>query len=190
MKTYSKYLASSTVEEVLLTLIVEYPDFPRPGILFRDVTPILRNPEALAAIVRAFRWPWLGDGSRYPDVVVGIESRGYWFGLPLAIELGDPFVPVRKAGKTPGDKDSVSYDLEYGRATLEMQKGSITPGAKVVIVDDLLATGGSADAAAQLVQMQGGIVHGFNFVIELSDLGGSAKLEDKYGVKVHSLLTY
>lgn len=151
------------------------PDFPKPGILFKDITPLLANPTAFHLTIDAFVHRFLGD---HIDVVVGIESRGFIFGGALAARLNASFVPVRKPGKLPAATDKVSYSLEYGEGTLEMHQGSIAKGARVLIVDDLLATGGTASASATLVQKQGGVVAGYAFVVELDFLDGRKRLGD------------
>jgi adenine phosphoribosyltransferase len=159
----------------LARLIRSIPDFPIPGILFRDITTLIRDGEALQetidTLVEHYRDTEI-------DVVVGIEARGWIFGSPLAYELGAGFVPIRKPSKLPSEKVSISYSLEYGSNTLEMHKDAITPGTRVLIVDDLLATGGSAKAACQLVEKLGGHVVGLAFVVELVDLKGREKLKD------------
>lgn len=149
------------------------PDFPKPGILFKDITPLLGDPLAFHIVIDALTEHYL---ERRIDVVVGVESRGFIFGAALAARLNAGFVPVRKPGKLPAAVDRVAYSLEYGNAELEMHKDSLFPGARVVVVDDLLATGGTAAAAAELVGKQRGEVDSFAFVIELSFLKGRAKL--------------
>ena len=156
------------------------PDFPVPGILFRDITPLLGHPQALAASIeqlRAMVTPALDAGPI--DKVVGIESRGFLFGVPLALALGAGFVPLRKPGKLPWQKLTRSYALEYGEATLELHVDAITPGDRVIVVDDLLATGGTARAAAELVEESGGSVALLAFVVELVGLDGRALLGDR-----------
>lgn len=157
----------------LEALIREVPDFPQPGILFRDITPLLFHPTARDAAIDA-----MADAVRLlrADVVAGVESRGFIFGLPIAERLGLPFVPVRKSGKLPHDVATMHYDLEYGTATLEMHRSPSVEGRRVAVVDDLLATGGTAEAAAHLVDEVGGTVAGFVFLIELAALDGRARL--------------
>ena len=158
--------------------VISIPDFPKPGILFRDVTGVLASGEGFSLAVEEFcRRLERVDF----DLVIGMESRGFLFGAPVACRLGKGFVPVRKPGKLPRETIAESYDLEYGQATLEVHKGDIRPGQKIVIVDDLLATGGTAEAAAKLVERLGGTVVKMVFLIELVDLGGRAKLA-KYPV--------
>lgn len=158
--------------------VISIPDFPKPGILFRDVTGVLASGEGFSLAVEEFcRRLERVDF----DLVIGMESRGFLFGAPVACRLGKGFVPVRKPGKLPRETIAESYDLEYGQATLEVHKDDIRPGQKIVIVDDLLATGGTAEAAAKLVERLGAAVVKMVFLIELVDLGGRAKLA-KYPV--------
>ena len=170
--------------EHLKALIRDVPDFPAPGILFRDVTPLLRDPRGLAQVVDA-----LAERYRGAEVaaVAGIESRGFLFGAPLAVALGVGFVPIRKAGKLPARTLRRDYALEYGTATLEVHADALSPGERIVLVDDLLATGGTARAAAGLVRELGAEVAEIAFVVELAFLDGRAALE---GHDVHSLITY
>ena len=165
-------------------LIREIPDFPQPGILFRDITPLLFDPPARRAVNDA-----LAEAAREmgATLVCGMESRGFIFGVPVAERLGVPFVPVRKPGKLPHDIVSVTYALEYGEGELQMHRHPPVQGERVVIVDDLLATGGTAAATAQLVEECGGEVAGFAFVIELAALNGRSVLGER---PVTSLVTY
>lgn len=153
-------------------LIRDIPNFPKAGIVFRDITPLLRDHDALTSVVKALAAPWKGKA----DLVAGMESRGFIFGTLLARELGVGFVPVRKPGKLPYKRESVSYGLEYGTDTLEMHIDACGPEHRVLICDDLIATGGTAAATAHLVERVGGNVAGYSFVIELTDLGGRSKL--------------
>ncbi len=164
-----------TNEIDLRDYIRDVADFPEPGILFRDVTPLLQTPRAFGAAIER-----LCDyvRSREPDVIVGIESRGFIFGTPIAAELELPFVPVRKPGKLPAARMSVEYSLEYGTGQLDIHQDALERGQRVVIVDDLLATGGTALGAAKLVEMIRGRVVGFCFLIELAALPGRERLED------------
>ncbi len=169
----------------LKALITDIPDFPQPGIIFRDITSLLQNPAGLAYSV--------SEMSTYakalsPACIAGIESRGFIFGMPIAQQLNQGFVPIRKAGKLPRAVHSVAYSLEYGEDKLEVHQDAFASGAEVVIVDDLLATGGTAQAAADLVTKAGATVAGFVFVIELEGLEGRNKLPS--GVPIKSLLTY
>lgn len=165
-------------------LIRAIPDFPQPGILFRDITPLLFDPEARAAAIEAM---FTAARPLAADVVAGIESRGFIFGVPIADRLGLPFVPVRKSGKLPHHVATTHYDLEYGTATLELHREPSVDGRRVLVVDDLLATGGTAAATARLVEACGGTVAGFVFLVELSALPGRAALG---GRPVASVLTY
>jgi adenine phosphoribosyltransferase len=164
--------------------IREVPDFPKPGILFYDITTLLQHPLALRMTVDRFVWMF---AERRIDKVVGIESRGFMFGPSVAYDLNAGFVPVRKPGKLPAQTVRQSYDLEYGSDAVEMHKDAIKAGEHVLIVDDLIATGGTALAAAKLVESVGGIVAGMGFIIELTFLPGRQKLE---GYKVESLIQY
>ena len=160
------------------------PDFPEKGIIFRDVTSILQDAEGLKlAIDEMIK---LLDGVEF-DVIAGAERRGFIFGMPIAYLLNKPFVPIRKAGKLPCETVSKTYDLEYGTATIEIHKDAITPGMKVVLLDDLIATGGTIKAAAELVEELGGEVVECLFLMELVDLGGRKSLE---GYKVDSVVKY
>ncbi len=156
-----------------LSLIRDVPDFPKPGILFKDITPVLADGDALSEVIGALT---RAAGRLSPDVIAGVESRGFLFGAPIAHAMNLGLVPVRKVGKLPAKTVQVEYALEYGTATVEMHEDSISPGQRVVIVDDLLATGGTAMAAAQLVEKLGGVVAGFVFLVELAFLGGREKL--------------
>jgi len=168
----------------LKKLIREVPDFPKPGILFYDITTLLKDPKGLVDLADAM-------AERYndapPDIVLGIEARGFIFGPMIASRLGTGFIPVRKPGKLPSKTTSLSYDLEYGQDTLEIHTDAVEEGQRVLIVDDLLATGGTACATVGLVEQMGGVVHGLAFVVELSFLPGREKLE---GHDVFSVLSY
>ncbi len=166
----------------LAALIRDVPDFPKPGIIFKDITPLLADPAGMAQAVKQLAEPFADAGI---DVVTGIESRGFIFGAMVAAELGVAFVPIRKPGKLPYETIGVSYELEYGTDTVEVHCDAVSPGQKVLMVDDLLATGGTMAAACELVEKLGGKVAGIAFVIELAFLNGKAKL-DKY--TVHSLM--
>jgi adenine phosphoribosyltransferase len=150
------------------------PDFPKPGILFRDITPLLADPKAFHMVIDALVEQFMGQAV---DAVVAIDSRGFIFGAPLASRLNTSFVPARKPGKLPAEKVSVAYALEYGQGSLEMHKDALSAGDKVVVIDDLLATGGTAAAAGELVVSQGAEVLAYAFVIELDGLDGRSKLE-------------
>ena len=152
--------------------------------MFKDITSAIQDADGLKLAIDEMQK--LLEGVEF-DAIVGIESRGFIFGMPIAYNLGKPFIPIRKKGKLPSDTISVSYDLEYGSATIEMHKDAIKPGQKVVIIDDLIATGGTVEAAARLVEQANGIVEKMLFLIELPDLGGRKKLS-KYDVL--SVLSY
>jgi adenine phosphoribosyltransferase len=154
-------------------LIREIPDFPQPGVLFKDITPLIADPKAFHIVLDAIAHHFVGERV---DAVVGVESRGFIFGGALAARLNASFVPVRKPGKLPYRTDKVSYSLEYGEAELEMHRDSLKEGAAVLVVDDLLATGGTAAAAGELVHRQGAFVVAYAFVIELCGLGGRERL--------------
>lgn len=164
--------------------IREIPDFPKKGILFYDITTLLQSPEAVASVISSFEEKFKSAGVQS---VVGIESRGFIFGILVAQKLGVPFVPVRKPGKLPAETVSASYELEYGTDSIEIHKDALADGEKVLIVDDLLATGGTAAATAELVEKLGAKVAGFAFVIELDFLNGRGKL-DSYDIL--SLVNY
>lgn len=171
MKTVADYMTS-------------IPDFPKEGIIFRDVTSVLENPDGLALAIDEMNKAL--EGVEY-DLIAGTESRGFIFGAPLAYMNKKGFIPVRKKGKLPRETVSMSYDLEYGSAEIEIHKDAIKPGDKVVLVDDLIATGGTIEAAAKLVEQLGGEVVKMVFLIELTDLGGR-KLLEKYDIS--SVITY
>ena len=156
-------------------LIRDVPDFPKPGVTFRDITPVLSEPRAFAAAVAAMAAPWRHAP---PDAVAGIESRGFILGAALALELGCGFVPVRKPGKLPGRTLSVGYRLEYGSDQLEVQVDAVPPGARVLVVDDVLATGGTLRAATALMRRQGAEVIGADVLVELVPLGGRDQWDD------------
>ncbi|MBL7953681.1 MAG: adenine phosphoribosyltransferase [Flavobacteriales bacterium] len=174
------------LENKLKATIRAVPDFPKPGILFRDITPVLEDASLCNAALDGFR---LALADRRIDAIAGIESRGFLFGMPLAMALNIPFVTVRKKGKLPWKTVSHKYDLEYGSAEVEMHVDSVKPGMRVMVHDDLLATGGTAAAAAELIQKQGGTVAAFSFLIELSFLNGMDRLKP-YGAEVVRLVTY
>ena len=173
-----------TRELDLRAYIRDVPDFPQTGILFRDVTPLLKDPAAFEAALAGLQ---AYVASRDPTAIVGIESRGFLFGTPLASRLGLPFVPVRKPGKLPAPHMSIEYALEYGEGQLDIHIDALGPADSVVIVDDLLATGGTASGTARLVEMLGARVAGIAFLIELAGLGGR-KLLSAYDV--YSMIAY
>lgn len=160
------------------------PDFPKPGILFRDITPVLQNPDLFRAVIDTFEQIYK---DRNIDVIAAVESRGFIFAAPLAVRLKAGFVPLRKSGKLPYMTYKVHYALEYGIEALEMHVDAIKPGQRVLIMDDLLATGGTAHAAARLILQAGGVIDSFAFVIELTDLKGREKLQ---GYEVITLIQF
>lgn len=175
-----------TIEEKLKATIRDVADFPKPGILFKDITPLLEDPALCSEIADCLIEPF-----RNEDVhaIVGVESRGFLFGMLMAQKLNIPFIPVRKAGKLPYKTISCSYDLEYGSATVEMHINSIKKDWKVIVHDDLLATGGTAAAAAELILMQDAQIAGFSFLVELAFLEGAQRL-NHFQKNVHSLIRY
>ncbi|HEY9297758.1 MAG TPA: adenine phosphoribosyltransferase [Phormidium sp.] len=170
----------------LKSLIRDIPDFPKPGILFRDITTLLRNPDGLRHTIDILTQQCKDTFDKI-DYVVGMESRGFIFGTPLAYQLGAGFIPVRKPGKLPAAVCCVEYELEYGVDRLEMHEDALGSGSRVLIVDDLIATGGTAAATAKLVQQSGSELVGFAFIIELQGLGGREKLPD---VPIVTLVEY
>lgn len=170
--------------EQLRAKIRDIPDFPKPGILFKDITPVVQDPEALRMAVQHLHKPFQDQGI---TAVAGMEARGFIFGSLVAWELGVGFVPLRKPGKLPYDVKSISYDLEYGSATLEVHTDALKTGDRVLIIDDLLATGGTALASCELVESLGAEVAACAFIVELDDLGGREKLNRW---NIHSLLHY
>jgi adenine phosphoribosyltransferase len=170
--------------DALKSKIRQVPDFPKPGILFYDITTLLRDPEGFRTSVESLTAPYRGAGI---DVVVAVESRGFILGAAVADRLGAGFVPVRKPGKLPGRTLRASYQLEYGSDALEMHEGALDQGQRVLVVDDVLATGGTARATVDLVKQQGAHVHAVAFLIELRFLDGRQKLG---GESVHAVLGY
>ena len=164
--------------------IRDIPDFPKPGIIFKDITPLLGAPEAFREAVKRMAAPLRG---RNLDAVVSVEARGFLFGAALAYELGLPIVPARKRGKLPYDVISVTYTLEYGEDAMEMHTDGVMAGQRVAVVDDVLATGGTLEAACQLVEKAGAIVDVLSLVVELSFLEGRDKLK---GYEISSVITY
>ena len=169
--------------EYLKKKIRTIPDFPKPGILFRDITTLLADPEAFNSVIDLFEKHYQEDQI---DLVVGIESRGFIIGAPLALRLGKSFIPVRKTGKLPGPTHGVEYDLEYGTDMVEVHQDAIESGSRVLMVDDLLATGGTMEGSSKLIEKAGGVIAGYAFVIELIDLKGRNRLDKP----VHSLVTF
>ncbi|MFM6934938.1 MAG: adenine phosphoribosyltransferase [Flavobacteriales bacterium] len=174
------------IQERLKSSIRDVADFPKPGILFKDISTIMLDAElsadVLSQLVETYK-------DLKIDAVAGIESRGFLFGFPLAIQLGVPFILIRKEGKLPYKKIKHAYDLEYGSAVIEMHSDAVKENQRVLIHDDLLATGGSAAAAAELIQKSGAEVAGFSFLVELSFLAGQEKLKD-YSENINGLISY
>lgn len=174
------------IEEQLKAYIRDIPDFPQPGIVFKDITPLLQQPEMVKLAVKEFVRKLEGIEI---DVIAGIESRGFLFGFLLAQELNKPFVPIRKQGKLPFHTISESYKLEYGQATIEMHEDAIQEGTKVLMHDDLLATGGTVVAASKLVEKLGGVITGYSFVISLDFLQSAGRLT-RFSENIISLVHY
>jgi len=175
-----------TVEQKLRESIRDVKDFPKEGIVFKDITPIMMDPKLSNEVVEHLYEMYKNENL---DAVAGIESRGFLFGYPLAMKLGVPFVLIRKKGKLPYDKISHDYDLEYGSATIEIHTDAIGHKQRVLIHDDLLATGGSAEAAAVLIEKSGGEVAGFNFLVSLDFLKGEDKIK-QFSNKISNLVAY
>ena len=173
-------LRDADLEQLITNMIRDIPDYPKPGILFKDITPLLADAAALRSVVAA-----LGTGFGPIDTVTGIEARGFILAAPVACHLGAGFVPVRKQGKLPAATYAESYQLEYGTATIEVHTDAFRPGQRVLIVDDVLATGGTARAATALVRRSGAEVAGVSVLLELAALNGRAKLA---GLEVRALL--
>lgn len=169
------------------SLIRDVPDFPKPGIIFKDITPLLENPAMVIQIVDGLVEPFQ---NQKVDAVAAIEARGFLFGFLMAQKLNVPFIPVRKEGKLPYKKISQSYTLEYGSASIEMHEDAVVPAWKVIVHDDLLATGGTANAAGQLIERLGGEVIGFSFIINLAFLGGETLLRKQFDQAPRYLIQY
>ncbi len=167
----------------LKQLIRDIPDFPQPGIMFKDITPLLKDATGLSAAVDAMAAPWTDAGI---DAVLAVEARGYLLGTPVALRLGAGFVPARKPGKLPYETVSVDYDLEYGSDTIEMHRDGLEPGQRVLIVDDVLATGGTLAAAIRMVEGAGAQVAGLSLLVELGALGGRERLR---GYRLEAVMT-
>jgi adenine phosphoribosyltransferase len=170
------------------SLIRSIPDYPKKGIMFRDITTLIRDPVGFRLVIDNLTQRYINGEIDY-DVIVGIEARGFIMGGALSYTLGKGFVPIRKSGKLPGDVVSQEYDLEYGTDTIEIHKDALEPGTRVLIVDDLLATGGTALAAAALVEKLGAVVAEMAFIVNLPDVGGEKKLADK-GYGIYSLTEF
>ncbi len=174
------------IAEKLIQTIRDIPDFPKPGIVFKDITPIFSDPQLCKEVVDSIVEEFKGIEV---DAIAGVEARGFLFGIMLAQAMQKPFILIRKAGKLPYHKISREYALEYGTAKIEMHTDSITPGMKVILHDDLLATGGSAEAAAELIQEGGGVLAGFSFIVNLAHLDGEKKLK-RFSNHIQSLVVY
>ncbi|KAJ5698223.1 Adenine phosphoribosyltransferase [Penicillium macrosclerotiorum] len=176
--TYSSSAAElASLKVDLRAALRQFPDFPTPGILFEDILPIFADPALHEALIRSLELHILESfGGQKPDVIVGLEARGFLMGPSLALRLGASFVPVRKQGKLPGPCITQAYEKEYGQDFFQMQEGSIKPGQKVVVVDDIIATGGSAWAGGEMIRKMGGDLLGFLFILELEFLKGRDKL--------------
>ena len=168
----------------LRELVRDIPDWPRPGIVFRDITPLLAAPDAFALTIDELAAPYADEQI---DKVIGVEARGFVFAAPVAYRRGAGFVPVRKVGKLPWEIEQEEYVLEYGTDLLEIHRDAVHPGERVLIVDDVIATGGTAAATARLVERLGGVVVGLAFLLELVELGGRSQLVDR---RVHAVLRY
>lgn len=174
------------IEASIKKSIRDIQDFPKPGIIFKDITPILKDQKLCTAIVDAFVEKL---GELEFDAIAGIESRGFLFGLMLANRLNKPFIPIRKSGKLPFRTIQQSYDLEYGSAIIEIHADAFEPGAKILIHDDLLATGGTVDATSQLIKKMNGLIAGFSFIVSLDFLAGEEKLKT-FSKNIYTLARY
>lgn len=175
------------LEETIKPFLRDVPDFPKPGILFKDITPLLNNPVARRKVVMAIADQF---SDKNIQALAAVEARGFIFGSLIAQELAIPFVPIRKAGKLPYKKISEEYSLEYGRASIEMHQDAFASGTRVLVHDDLLATGGTATAAGQMVQHLGGVVAGYSFVINLSFLPGEMVLRERFHLVPHYVVKF
>ena len=176
-----------TFENTIQSLLRDVPDFPKPGIIFKDITPLLAEPVTRKKVVKTIGQHYRSTGV---EAIAAVEARGFIFGMLIAQELNVPFIPVRKAGKLPYQKISEEYSLEYGTASIEMHEDAIAPGCKVLVHDDLLATGGTAGATGNMIRRLRGEVIGFSFIINLAFLPGEKKLTQQFGVKPHYLVSY
>ncbi len=175
------------MEDLLKPLLRDVPDFPRPGILFKDITPLLAHPVARKKVVETIANQFKAQSI---EVIAGVEARGFIFGSLIAQELALPFIPIRKAGKLPYKKITEHYQLEYAEAAIEMHTDAFAPGTRVLLHDDLLATGGTASAAGHMIQQLGGVVAGYSFVIHLSFLPGEMVLKNRFAVNPHYLISF
>ena len=174
------------LEQKLKAIIRDVPDFPKPGILFKDITPLMADPQLCQQMVNQIMIDFKG---KKIDGIAGIESRGFLIGMPLAMALNVPFILVRKKGKLPYKTISHAYELEYGTAEVEMHVDSILPGQQILVHDDLLATGGSASAAAELILKQNGLIAGFSFLVDLSFLNGQNRIKN-YSENISTLVRF
>ncbi|HEV7320615.1 MAG TPA: adenine phosphoribosyltransferase [Ensifer sp.] len=177
---------TTTVQSELISAIRNIPDYPKPGVMFRDITTLLGNPRAFRRAIDELVHPYAGTKV---DKIAGIEARGFILGGAIAHQLSSGFVPIRKKGKLPHDTVRIAYSLEYGVDEMEMHKDAIKPGEKVILVDDLIATGGTAEAATKLLKQMGADIVAACFVIDLPELGGRKKLE-ALGVNVRTLIEF
>jgi adenine phosphoribosyltransferase len=175
------------LEEEIKPLLRNVPDFPKPGVLFKDITPLLNHPYARRKVVETVAHYF---SSQHIHALAAVEARGFIFGSLIAQELNIPFIPVRKAGKLPFHKITEKYDLEYGQASIEMHTDAFPSGCRVLLHDDLLATGGTATAAGRLVQQLGGVVAGYSFIINLSFLPGEKLLNERFEINPHYIVKF
>jgi adenine phosphoribosyltransferase len=175
------------LEEEIKPLLRDVPDFPKPGVLFKDITPLLNNPSARRKVVQTVASHFASENIQ---ALAAVEARGFIFGSLIAQELNVPFIPVRKAGKLPFKKITEDYALEYGQASIEMHTDAFPPGCRVLLHDDLLATGGTATAAGRMVQQLAGVVAGYSFIINLSFLPGEQLLKERFGIKTHYIVKF
>ncbi len=179
MSTTDQPVSDPMLQKRLDALIRDIPDFPKPGVVFKDITPLLADHDGFSAVIQALAASGRdADGNVVVDKVVGMEARGFILAAPVALALGAGFVPVRKKGKLPGPTHSVTYALEYGEDSLEVHRDAIHPGERILMVDDVLATGGTVAATAELVELCGGVVGGVAVLMELSFLPGRQKVGD------------
>jgi adenine phosphoribosyltransferase len=181
------YFAAMPIETLLKSLVRDVMDFPRPGIVFKDITPLLAHPGARRQVVEIISTYYKGAGV---DAVAAVEARGFIFGTMIAQELNLPFIPIRKSGKLPYNKVHEEYSLEYGTASIEMHTDAVKKGWRILLHDDLLATGGTSAAAASMIQKVGGTVAGFSFIINLAFLPGERMLAERFGLQPHYLLKF
>jgi len=175
------------LEEEIKPLLRDVPDFPKPGVLFKDITPLLSSPSARRKVVQTVASHFAAE---HIQALAAVEARGFIFGSLIAQELNIPFIPVRKTGKLPFKKITEEYALEYGQASIEMHTDAFPRGCRVLLHDDLLATGGTAAAAGRMVQQLGGVVAGYSFIINLSFLPGEQLLKDRFEIKPHYIVKF